>query len=93
MTSFHMHFEKVGRGLLREEERREGEWAVLVEARGDEKRKFIKQRVRNRLCCVCFLLLTELLCSPQFFGTDTLSLSSLARVDSAKKHHEYYLDK
>ena len=38
MTSFHVHFEKVGRGLLREGERREGEWAVLVEARGDEKR-------------------------------------------------------
>ena len=38
VTSFCMQFEKVGRGLLREAKRREGEWAVLVEVKGDEKR-------------------------------------------------------
>ena len=38
VTSFCMQFEKVGHGLLREAKRREGEWAVLVEAKGDEKR-------------------------------------------------------
>ena len=32
--SFCVQFEKVGRGLLREGERREGEWAVLAEERG-----------------------------------------------------------
>ena len=38
VTSFRVQFEKVGRGLLREAKRREGEWAVLVKARGDKKR-------------------------------------------------------
>ena len=38
MSSFHVQFEKVGRGLLREAKRKEGEWAALVEAKGDEKR-------------------------------------------------------
>ena len=38
MTSFCVQFEKVGRGLLQEAKRKEGEWAVLVEAKGDEKR-------------------------------------------------------
>ena len=38
MTSFRVQFEKVGRGLLREAKWREGEEAVLVEAKGDEKR-------------------------------------------------------
>ena len=38
MTSFRVQFEKVGCGLLPEAKRREGEWAVLVEAKGDEKR-------------------------------------------------------
>ena len=42
VTSFRVQFEKVGRGLLREAKRREGEWAVLVEAKGDEKRLFIE---------------------------------------------------
>ena len=37
VTSFSVQFEKVGRGLLREAKRREGEWAVLVEAKGDKK--------------------------------------------------------
>ena len=64
MTSFRVQFEKVGLGLLREGERREGEWAVLAKERGVEKRKFVEQRVRNRLRCICFLLLTVLLCSP-----------------------------
>ena len=32
-----MQFEKIGCGLLREAKQREGEWAVLVEAKGDEK--------------------------------------------------------
>ena len=36
MTSFCEQFEKLGRGLLQEGKRREGEWAVLVEAKGDE---------------------------------------------------------
>ena len=43
-----VQFEKVGRGLLQGGKRREGEWALWVEARGDEK------IVRNRLRCVCF---------------------------------------
>ena len=38
VTSFRVQFKKIGRGLLREAKRREGEWAVLVEAKGDEKR-------------------------------------------------------
>ena len=38
MTSFREQFEKVGRGLLREGERREVEQAVWVKARGDEER-------------------------------------------------------
>ena len=38
VTSFCVQFEKVGRGLLLEGKRREGEWAVLTKARGDEKR-------------------------------------------------------
>ena len=38
VTSFRVQFEKVGRGLLREAKQREGEWAVLVEAKKDEKR-------------------------------------------------------
>ena len=38
MMSFRVQFENLGRGLLREAKRREGEWAVLVEAKGDEKR-------------------------------------------------------
>ena len=38
VTSFRVQFEKVGRGLLWEGERREGEWAVLAEERGDEER-------------------------------------------------------
>ena len=38
VTSFRRQFEKVGRGLLREAKRREGEWAVLLEGNGDEKR-------------------------------------------------------
>ena len=32
-----MQFKKVGRGLLREAKRREGEWAVLAKAKGDIK--------------------------------------------------------
>ena len=36
MTSFCVHIEKIGRGLLRKGKRREGEWAVWGEARGDE---------------------------------------------------------
>ena len=36
MTSFRVHFEKIGRGLVREGKRREGEWAVWGKARGDE---------------------------------------------------------
>ena len=35
--SFRMQFEKVGCGLLREAKWKEGEWAVLVEAKGKEK--------------------------------------------------------
>ena len=36
MTSFCMQFKKVGSGLLREaKRRREGEWAVLAKAKGD----------------------------------------------------------
>ena len=38
MTSFRVQFEKVGQGFLREAKRREGEWAVLVEAKEGEKR-------------------------------------------------------
>ena len=41
VTSFRVQFEKVGRGLVREAKRREGEWALLVEAKGDEKRKML----------------------------------------------------
>ena len=41
MMSFCVQFEKVGRGLLREGERREGEWAVLAEERGDEERVLV----------------------------------------------------
>ena len=37
MTSFRVQFENFGSGLLREAKRREGEWAVLVEAKGDKK--------------------------------------------------------
>ena len=33
-----MQFKKVGRGLLQEVKRREGEWAVLVKAKGDKKK-------------------------------------------------------
>ena len=40
MTSFHVQFEKVGRELLREAKRREGEWAVLVKAKGDKKKVY-----------------------------------------------------
>ena len=50
VTSFCIHFKKVGRGLLREARRREGEWAVLVEAKGKEKRTYtlgIKQRHKH----------------------------------------------
>ena len=39
MTSFSVQFEKVGHGLLREAKQREGEWAVLFEVKGDEKKK------------------------------------------------------
>ena len=35
VTSFCVHFVKVGRGLLREGKHREGEWAVWGKARGD----------------------------------------------------------
>ena len=35
VKSFRMQFKKVGRGLLRESKRREGEWAVLAKAKGD----------------------------------------------------------
>ena len=38
VTSFRVHFEKVGCGLLREGKRREGEWAEWGEASGDEER-------------------------------------------------------
>ena len=38
VTSFHVHFVKVGRELLRGGKRREGEWVVRVEERGDEER-------------------------------------------------------
>ena len=38
MTSFCVQFEKIRRGLLREAKQGEGEWAVLVKAKGDEKR-------------------------------------------------------
>ena len=41
VTSFCVQFEKIGRGLLRGGKRREGEWAVLAEKRGDEKRAFV----------------------------------------------------
>ena len=41
MTSFCVQFEKVGRGLLWEAKRREGEWAVLVEAKGDKKKRIV----------------------------------------------------
>ena len=34
MTSFRVHFEKIGRGLLREGKRREGEWAVWAKGGG-----------------------------------------------------------
>ena len=37
MTSFFVQFEKVGCGLLREAKWKEGEWAVLVEAKGMKK--------------------------------------------------------
>ena len=37
MKSFRVQFENLGRGLLREAKRREGECAVLVEAKGDKK--------------------------------------------------------
>ena len=36
VTSFCMHFEKIGCGLLREGKQREGEWAVWGKRRGDE---------------------------------------------------------
>ena len=36
MTSFRVQFKKVGGGLLREAKQSEGEWAVLVKAKGDE---------------------------------------------------------
>ena len=41
VTSFRMQFKKVGRGLLREAKRREGDWAVLVETKGNEKRVWV----------------------------------------------------
>ena len=34
MTSFCVHFEKIGRGLLQEGKRREGEWAVWAKGGG-----------------------------------------------------------
>ena len=34
VTSFRVHFEKIGRGLLREGKRREGEWAVWAKRGG-----------------------------------------------------------
>ena len=34
VTSFRVHFEKIGRGLLREGKRGEGEWAVWAKQRG-----------------------------------------------------------
>ena len=34
VTSFRVHFEKRGRGLLREGKRREGEWAVWAKGGG-----------------------------------------------------------
>ena len=37
---FCMQFKKVGRGLLREAKRREGEWALLSKAKGDENNFF-----------------------------------------------------
>ena len=40
VTSFCMHFEKIGRGLLREGKRREGEWAVWAK-RGGMNRKYL----------------------------------------------------
>ena len=39
VMSFRVQFEKIGRGLLREAKRREGVRAVLIEAKGDEKRE------------------------------------------------------
>ena len=40
MTSFCVQLENLGRGLLRKAKRREGGWAVLVEAKGDKKEYF-----------------------------------------------------
>ena len=50
VMSFRGQFEKVGRGILREAKRREGEWAVLVEANGDEKRNtLLLKNIINKL--------------------------------------------
>ena len=34
VKSFRVHFEKIGRGLLREGKRRKGEWAVWAKREG-----------------------------------------------------------
>ena len=54
MTSFRVDFEKVGRGLLREGKRREGEWAEWGEARGDEEKLFF-QNAREMTSHRCVL--------------------------------------
>ena len=44
VTSFCMHFEKIGRGLLREGKRREGEWSLWAK-RGGMKSYFSNKRL------------------------------------------------
>ena len=71
VTSFCVQFEKVGRGLLQEGERREGEWAVLAKERGVEKRVSVLKNwgehsstVSNKKQTQCSRLRT--LCSTNF---------------------------
>ena len=44
VTSFCVHFEKIGRGLLRESKRREGEWVVWAKG-GGMNRKYAKNNI------------------------------------------------
>ena len=100
VTSFFMHFEKIGRVLLREGKRREGEWAVWAKREGMN-RKYLSCKIKSSPLAlptqpthplsVYLPALTHVL-----FFQNACEMTSRpcvpGRVDSAKKHHVYYSD-
>ena len=51
VTSFHMHFENIGRGLLREGKRGEGEWAVWAKG-GGMNRKYRSCKIKGNIAAL-----------------------------------------